>query len=599
MGAAAAARASNTQNPTRPPLIPSEKDNAATLRRPKSKLISSRYMSSSISTSSTSSSSTTSSNSSSRRCSSPLVTRSTPPETHSTVRSLSADRRRPEPRVFNNVGPGDVSAAARVLKTSVRTLSVSFQGESFALPVSKTKAAPATPSASAFASSRKLTPERRRSASPHVENSRPSQSSDQQLRRWPRIVSRDLGVLTRSLDFTADLKRGGSLKVESRKSFDGRLWPSLGSDNSCDLSSDSESVSSGSNSGVHESCRAPRTPRGSNGLPAKLWPETNARLRRLQDKGSLLSPNLGFLSKRNSLDSPPTLSPRTAPKGRALSSPLRGPPARHPSPLKFPAPTRAASPSRGMVSPSRTRGVVSVSHNVTGGVGYNQPSISMPSILSFGADCRTRKMGKSQVEELHLSKIYYNGHLQWRFANARAEEAMVEQMKTAEKNLYKAWLSTSRLRDLVTKQKIRLHILTRNVKLTSILKGQMTHLEEWANMDRDHSSSLSGAVDAMKASTLRLPVVDGAMTDIQKLKDASASAIDVMQAIASSTRFLLSKIENMNTLVTEIAGVATQERALLDHCGYLLSTMTAMQVTQCSLRTNLLQLKLKPRLTYL
>ncbi|KAK1315838.1 hypothetical protein QJS10_CPA05g01291 [Acorus calamus] len=560
MGAAAAARASNTQNPTRPPLIPSEKDNAAPLRRPKSKLISSRYMSSSsISTSSTSSSSTTSSNSSSRRCSSPLVTRSTPPETHSAVRSLSADRRRPEPRVFNNAGPGDVSAAARVLKTSVRTLSVSFQGESFALPVSKTKAAPATPSASAFASSRKLTPERRRSASPHVENSRPSQSSDQQLRRWPRIVSRDLGVLTRSLDFTADLKRGGSLKVESRKSFDGRLWPSLGSDNSCDLSSDSESVSSGSNSGVHESCRAPRTPRGSDGLSAKLWPDTNARLRRLQDKGSLLSPNLGFLSKRNSLDSPPTLSPRTAPTGRALSSPLRGPPARHPSPLKLPAPTRAASPSRGMVNPSRTRGVVSVSHNVTGGVGYNQPSVSMPSILSFGADCRTRKMGKSQVEELHLSKIYYNGHLQWRFANARAEEAMAEQMKTAE----------------------------------------MTHLEEWANMDRDHSSSLSGAVDAMKASTLRLPVVDGAMTDIQKLKDASASAIDVMQAIASSTRFFLSKIENMNTLVTEIAGVATQERALLDHCGFLLSTMTAMQVTQCSLRTNLLQLKLKPRLTYL
>ncbi|KAK1299570.1 hypothetical protein QJS10_CPB13g00414 [Acorus calamus] len=264
MVAAAAATASNTQNPTRPPLIPSEKDNAAPPRKPKSKLIPSRYMSSS-----TSSSSIPSSNSTSRRCSSPLVVRTAPPESPSVGRSLSADRRRPESRVSGNAGPGDVSAAARVLKTSVRSLSVSFQGESFALPVSKTKAAPPTPSVSAFPSSRKPTPERRRGASNQVENSRPS--SD---RRWPstvRVVSRDLGVLTRSLDFTAaaDSKRF-SLNGGARASFDGRLWPSLGSDNSCDLSaSDSESVSSGSNSGTHDSCRGPSTPRGSNGLPMK------------------------------------------------------------------------------------------------------------------------------------------------------------------------------------------------------------------------------------------------------------------------------------------------------------------------------------------
>ncbi|KAK1324071.1 hypothetical protein QJS10_CPA02g00305 [Acorus calamus] len=592
MVAAAAATASNTQNPTRPPLIPSEKDNAAPPRKPKSKLIPSRYMSSS-----TSSSSIPSSNSTSRRCSSPLVVR-TAPEPPSVGRSLSADRRRPESRVSGNAGPGDVSAAARVLKTSVRSLSVSFQGESFALPVSKTKAAPPTPSVSAFPSSRKPTPERRRGASNQVENSRPS--SD---RRWPstvRVVSRDLGVLTRSLDFTAaaDSKRC-SLNGGARASFDGRLWPSLGSDNSCDLSaSDSESVSSGSNSGTHDSCRGPSTPRGSNGVPMKVWPETSAHLRRLQDPGSLLSPKLGILPKRNSLDGPPTLSPRTVSMGRSLSSPLRGPPARHPSPMKLPE-SVAATPSRGMASPSRTRGLVFASPSVNVGVGYHQPSISTPSILSFGTDCRTRRMGKSQIEELHLSKIYYNGHLQWRFANARAEKAMVDQMRTAEKTLYSTWLSILQLRDSVTKQKIRLHLLTHNLKLSSILKGQMTYLEEWVNMDRDHSNSLSGAADALKASTLRLPVVDGATADIQKLEDAVASAVDVMRAIASSTLFLLSKVEKLNTLVAQLAGMTAQERALLDQCGDLLSTIAAMQVTHCSLRTNLLQLKHKPRLTYL
>lgn len=38
----------------------------------------------------------------------------------------------------------------------------------------------------------------------------------------------------------------------------------------------------------------------------------------------------------------------------------------------------------------------------------------------------------------------------------------------------------------------------------------MSYLEEWAHLDRDHSSSLVGAIEALKASTLRLPLVGGA-----------------------------------------------------------------------------------------
>ncbi|XP_041021957.1 QWRF motif-containing protein 9-like isoform X3 [Juglans microcarpa x Juglans regia] len=38
----------------------------------------------------------------------------------------------------------------------------------------------------------------------------------------------------------------------------------------------------------------------------------------------------------------------------------------------------------------------------------------------------------------------------------------------------------------------------------------MTYLEEWALKDWDYFSSLLGATEALKASTLRLPVVGGA-----------------------------------------------------------------------------------------
>jgi hypothetical protein len=34
----------------------------------------------------------------------------------------------------------------------------------------------------------------------------------------------------------------------------------------------------------------------------------------------------------------------------------------------------------------------------------------------------------------------------------------------------------------------------------------MCYLEEWSLLDRNHSNSLSGATEALKASTLRLPV---------------------------------------------------------------------------------------------
>ena len=40
---------------------------------------------------------------------------------------------------------------------------------------------------------------------------------------------------------------------------------------------------------------------------------------------------------------------------------------------------------------------------------------------------------------------------------------------------------------------------------------QMPFLEEWAVLDRDHSSSLLGATEALRASTLRLPVVEKAI----------------------------------------------------------------------------------------
>lgn len=46
--------------------------------------------------------------------------------------------------------------------------------------------------------------------------------------------------------------------------------------------------------------------------------------------------------------------------------------------------------------------------------------------------------------------------------------------------------------------------------ISFIWSMQLFCMEQWALLDRDHSNSLSGAIEALKASTLRLPVIGGA-----------------------------------------------------------------------------------------
>ncbi|KAI3805015.1 hypothetical protein L1987_26997 [Smallanthus sonchifolius] len=600
---------------TRPPLLPSEKDNGITNpnkpTRPKSRQVSSRYLSPSPSTSTSNSNS---SNSSSRRFPSPLVSRNS--TTPAPKRSVSADRRRstrPDLNKFNNAGGGggEVSAATKLLVTSTRSLSVSFQGEAFSLPISKTKATPVSPNV------RKGTPERRRTGTPmrskvdggvgdHAENTKPA---DQH--RWPgRARQSNQTILSKSLSLDCGVEKSNiigsgnviralhqSMNLEGRRlSVDGgRLSLDLGSSviqqnpsgnsvNSVngssmvqsDLASDTDSVSSGSTSGVQESFGLTRSHSGPRGMvvSAKFWQETSSRMRWLQDSTSpgskLVTPSKMALAKKFSSESPLS-SPRT------MASPNRMRPA---SPSKFMTPSGAFSPSRGMISPRRNSvsGTISTSFSET------------PSVLSFAVDVRRGKVGENRIVDAHLLRLFYNRQLQWRFVNARNEDALLKQRHSSEKNLWNAWITISDLRDSVTKKRHRLQLLRQKLKLATILKEQMAFLEDWASLDKDHSVSLLGAIEALKASTLRLPV-GGAVANLQSMRDVINSALDVMQAMCLSICSLCVKVEEVNSMLTELANLCAKEQALLRFCKGLLSMSAALKVKDCSLRTHMLQTK--------
>ncbi|GFP88626.1 QWRF motif-containing protein 2 [Phtheirospermum japonicum] len=334
--------------------------------------------------------------------------------------------------------------------------------------------------------------------------------------------------------------------------------------------SDSDSVSSGSTSGAH----VRNGPSRGIAVSARFWQETNSRLRRLQDPGSPLSTSPGSklivppkLKRYASNGSSLLLSPRT------ISSPVRGG-MRPASPSK----PIGSSPSRGQ-SPSRVRNAVStISSNFS----------ETPSVLSFAVDVRRGKVGENRIVDAHLLRLLYNRHLQWRFVNARTEAVLLVQQRSVKKHLWNAWITISDLRDTVTKKRHRLQLLRQKLKLATILKGQMSFLEVWASLEKEHSISLLGAIEALTASTLRLPIV-GAIGDVQSLQDAIGSAFDIMQTMASSLYLLLPLVEKVNSLVSELAKVTAKEEALIEQCTHIISSLAAMQVKDSSLRTHIIQ----------
>ncbi|RDY05875.1 QWRF motif-containing protein 2, partial [Mucuna pruriens] len=605
-----------TPTPRRTPLLPSESDNAlAPPRRTKAREVTSRYMSSSSSSSSSVSSPP-------RRCHSPLVTRTanstrakqTPTPTPLAKRSQSAERRRQgTPRPTG----ADAPAAQKVLFTSTRSLSVSFQGESFPIQVRTTKPPPAQ-------SLRNRTPERRKAAttpvrgggnvnSDHTENARsldrhrwpgklqppPPQAAQQQVNCVNRTSDCADSAARKQTDAPANVVRSlQNLMAVVRASHDATLRSESYKINGSEFQhepepvpSDNESVTSGSSSGEGH------VQRGSRGIvvPARFWQEHNNRLRRQTDspssrignKGTVTTPSPRLLVQKKSALDCPVSSPRGVVNSRVLQgSPIRSA-VRPASPSKLATPS-VWSPARG-VSPSRAQ------NGVAGGV--SSRFVSEPSILSFAVDVPRGKVGENRIVDAHLLRLFHNRLLQWRFVNARADAALSAQTLNAEKSLHDAWVATSKLRESVRAKRTEFQLLKQQFKLISILKDQMVYLEDWATLDRVYSSSLSGATEALRASTLRLPVVGGAKTDLLNLKDAICSAMDVMQAMASSICLLSPKVGQLNSLVVENANLSAKERVLLEECRDLLSVITTLQVREYSLRTHIAQLKCLPRST--
>ncbi|XVE71667.1 hypothetical protein DITRI_Ditri10aG0169900 [Diplodiscus trichospermus] len=606
---------------TRPPLVPAEKNNAPlTTRRPRTREVSSRYKSPTPSTPS-----------GPRRCSSPNLSRTTPtPSQLVQKRAVSAERKRPSTppsprRPSTPVHDSSIVAqiSSRRLSTghlpeslwpsTMRSLSVSFQSDTISIPVSKKeKEKPVSnvsldrtlrPSSNvahrqqseASTLSRKPTPERKRSpgkvknAPDQSENARPVDGLPSRLidqHRWPSRIGGKLSSnsLNRSVDqgnkivksLSTTIPGMGLSSLKRMPMSDSSVKPlqKSASDAARLLSLDEIGRVGSEASAIDDrSLRVSGTARllSANSLDKMTLTPHGVKSQSLSGPRSRpQSPSRTSVSRGVS----PSLARPSTPPPRGVSPTPRGV---SPTPSATP---RGVSPTPRGLSPSRMRTSTLSS----------QPH-SSTSVLSFIADFKKGRKSASSIEDAHQLRLLYNRYLQWRFANARAEAVLYIQKVTVEETLYNVWNATLSLWDAVINKKINLQQLKLMLKLNSVLNDQMGYLNNWALLERDHISSLDGAVKDLEASTLRLPVTGGARVDIESLKAAICSAVDVMRAMGSSICSLLLKVEGINNLISELAAIAAKEKNMLDECEALLASTAAMQLEECSLRSHLIQTK--------
>lgn len=67
----------------------------------------------------------------------------------------------------------------------------------------------------------------------------------------------------------------------------------------------------------------------------------------------------------------------------------------------------------------------------------------------------------------------------------------------------------------------------------------MAYLEDWSLLDREHSSSLSGAIEALKASTLRLPIVGGARVCFVRFQMLVVTKSNYIVTLAKTINFIV------------------------------------------------------------
>ncbi|WVZ59729.1 hypothetical protein U9M48_009836, partial [Paspalum notatum var. saurae] len=186
--------------------------------------------------------------------------------------------------------------------------------------------------------------------------------------------------------------------------------------------------------------------------------------------------------------------------------------------------------------------------------------------------------GGGHGEAGHQMRMAHCRLLQWRFANAKAEDVRKRKLAGAELDLMGTWASVSEMRGKVARKRVQLEKEKRKIKLNTVLSSQMKGLEQWGQLETEHASALSSTIDCAKAAVCRLPLTNGAKVSLPPLATILQQAEELTRTTKTMTRSFHPMAQDTSLLISELVHVAIQEQALLHECLELLNQVSALQV---------------------
>uniref|UniRef100_A0A803M0G2 Uncharacterized protein n=1 Tax=Chenopodium quinoa TaxID=63459 RepID=A0A803M0G2_CHEQI len=199
------------------------------------------------------------------------------------------------------------------------------------------------------------------------------------------------------------------------------------------------------------------------------------------------------------------------------------------------------------------------------------------------------RKGGNQLDDAQRLKLLHNLHLQYRFANAKAEACLNSQKKQSEKLLYSMGVKISELQDSVKSKRVEVGLLKEAKLLSTILDTQVPVLDEWSALEEAYSSSLLELTQGLQNISSRLPLNGNVKVNVKEINEAMNSALKVAESICLQVQGFVPKAEQMDVLISDLARVHSGEVTLVQECGDLLSRTHLSQIEECSLRGQLIQ----------
>ncbi|KAI3465697.1 hypothetical protein Pfo_022360 [Paulownia fortunei] len=201
-------------------------------------------------------------------------------------------------------------------------------------------------------------------------------------------------------------------------------------------------------------------------------------------------------------------------------------------------------------------------------------------------------LGPGSAENVHQLRLFHNRLMQWRYSNARAEAVNGNVVKLAESNFVHVWNGLIKLQHSAIQKKVQLQKEKLEMKLDYILHSQIKALEIWGNMERQHLSAVTTTKDYLHSVVCRIPLVDGAKVEPQSASIAVRHASDLAASINLMLTTFSPTIEKTVGVESELAMVVTQEKLLLEECCELFRNISALEIQERSLKSSIMQLRL-------